>query len=264
MTMRKSIILSALLILCAGAASLSLGQTVREIRKTLPLGSEGKVSIETFKGSVTITAWDSPQVEILARIEPDGSSAKDTENVQAADVRIETAGGGIQIRSDYDKLKHLSFNSDENDGHLPLINYTIKMPGTAGLHIIDHRSTTKIDGLRSDVRINTHRGTVAVTAFQGSIVLETHRGDARVEFARLTGDNRFETHRGDIEVVVPRGGGFNLDSSVGRGGMDSDIDLKGLVQSQDRRSVRYGGPVNGGGPLLHMAGDRGHFRLQQR
>jgi DUF4097 and DUF4098 domain-containing protein YvlB len=242
-----------------------LGQGAREIRKTLPLGSDGTVSIETFKGSVTITTWDSPQVEILARIEPDGASSIDAEKVQKTDVRIESSAGGIQIKSDYEKLKNAGFGSDDNEGNLPLINYTIKMPGTARLDIRDHKSITRVDGLRSAVKINTHRGSVSVTGFQGSIDLQTHRGDARVEFASLGRENRFESHRGEIDVVVPRGGGFNLESSVGKGGsLESDLDLKSLVQSQDRRSTRYGGAVNGGGPLLHLVGDKAHFRLQQQ
>jgi len=251
--------------LSTGAQNATLGQAGREIRRTLPLAADGAVSIETFKGNLTITAWDSPQVEIVARIEPDGASPKDVENVQNTDVRIEATGGNVLIKSDYEKMSRHSFGFDENEGSLPLINYTIKMPATGRLNITDHRSATRIEGLRSDLRINTHRGTVVVTGFQGSINLETHRGDARVEFARLARDNRFETHRGDIEVVIPRGGGFNLDSFVGKGGsLDSDIDLRALVQSQDRRSIRYGGAVNGGGPVLHMAGDRAHFRLEQR
>jgi len=263
--MRRPVKFIVLLTLIVAAASTCLGQAGREIRKTLPLGPDGTVSIDTFKGTLTITAWDSPQVDILVQIEPDGISAYDAEKVQNTDVRIETSGGGIRIKSDYEKVKRPSLGSDDSEWSLPLINYTIKMPSTARLHITDHRSTTRVDGLRSDVRINTHRGSVTVTGFQGSMDLETHRGDAKVEFASLSRDNRFETHRGDIEVVVPRGGGFNLDSSIGKGGsLDSDMDLKGLIQRQDKRSTRYGGSVNGGGPLLHMAGDRAHFRLQQR
>jgi hypothetical protein len=263
--MGKSAKLFCLLILCVGAASTSLGQSAREIRKTLPIASDGTVSIDTFKGSVTITTWDSPQVEVLARIEPDGASSDEAQKLQNTEVRIDSSAGGVQIKSDYEKLRQFNFRSDDNDGNLPLINYTIKMPSTARLQISDHKSITKVDGLRSEVKINTHKGSVSVTGFQGSMDLETHRGDARVEFASLGLENRFETHRGDIEVVIPRGGGFNLESSVGKGGsLDSDLDLKGLVQSQDRRSIKYGGAVNGGGPLLHMVGDKGHFRLKQR
>jgi len=254
-----------MLVLSLGAASASFGQTVKEVRKTLPLSADGVVSIETFKGTLVITAWESPQVEVLAKIEPDGASSLDAEKVQNTEVRIETSGGGIQIKSDYGRLNQNSNGFDDNEGSLPLINYTIRMPATGRLNISDHKSTTRIEGLRSDVKVNTHRGSVAVTGFQGSIDLQTHRGDARVEFASLNRDNRFETHRGDIEITVPRGGGFNLDSSVGKGGsLDSNIDLKGLIQSQDRRSIRYGGAVNGGGPSLRMVGDRGHFRLHQQ
>ena len=263
--MRFAAKLVCLLIICVAAPAAVIGQTGREIRKTLPLAADGSVSIDTFKGSLSVTAWDSPQVEILARIEPDGVSPSDAEKVQNTDVRIDQTSAGVRIKSDYDKLSQNGAFSDDNEGSLPFINYTIKMPATSRLSITDHKSTTTVQGLRSEVKINTHRGSVAITAFQGSLDLQTHRGDARVEFASLGRDNRFETHRGRIEVVVPRGGGFNLDSSVGRGGiLESDIDLKALIQSQDRRTVRYGGPVNGGGPALHLLGDRAHFTLQQR
>src|SRR5262249_22630652 len=149
-----------------GAQSASLGQTGREIRKTLPLSADGAVSIETFKGNVTITTWDSPQVEVVARIEPDGASPNDAEKIQNTDVRIEASGGSVIIKSDYEKVSRHTFGFDENDGNLPLINYTIKMPATGRLNVTDHRSTTRIEGLRSDIRINTHRGSVVVTGFQ--------------------------------------------------------------------------------------------------
>jgi hypothetical protein len=263
-----------LLVLGLSAASLCFGQNVKEIRKTAPLGADGAVSIETFKGTVTVTAWDKPQVEIYARVEPDGTSAYDAEKVQNTEVRIEPSAGAVRIKSDYDKLTHhgVGFIGDFNeDGNLPFVNYTISMPRGSRLDIQDHKSTTTVSGLKSDVKINTHKGSVVVSGLEGSLDLETHKGDVKVEFAGLLRESRFSTHKGDIEIVVPRSTGFNLDSDFGRGaGLDSSIDLSSLSQSNNglsrskrSREQKYVGPVNGGGPLLRISTFKGHIRLRQ-
>src|SRR5262249_591293 len=96
--------LVCLLIICVAAPAAVIGQTSREISKTLPVAADGSVSIDTFKGSLSVTAWDSPQVEILARIEPDGVSPSDAEKVQNTDVRIDQTSAGVRIKSDYDKV----------------------------------------------------------------------------------------------------------------------------------------------------------------
>jgi putative adhesin len=242
---------------------LAQGQEIREIRKTLPLIADGQLSLDTFKGSVTITTWDNPQVEIYARIEPDGQSADERKMVQNTEVRIDAGSGSIRIKSDYDKINQRDW--DEDSGSLPLIHYTIKLPRTARLKIEDHKSKINISDLHSDLKIETHKGSVTVSRMDGAVELETHKGDARVEFANLARGSQFETHKGEIEIVVPRQKGFDLDSEVGKGAnLDSDYDLGALKVSREDRETRYRGAINGGGPLLRVNSYKGNLRIRQQ
>jgi hypothetical protein len=267
--MKSSAKLLSLLGLFISSTGICFGQGVKEIRKTVPLASDGAVSIDTFKGSVTVTAWDNPQVEVYARVEPDGTSAYDAEKIQNTEVQIEPSGGTLHIKSDYGKLpqRGLDFGGTyDQDGNWPLVNYTISMPRTCKLDIKDHKSKTTVSGLSGAVSIDTFKGSVVVSGLEGSIDLQTFKGDAKVAFAGLARDSRFDTNKGQIEVVIPRSGGFNLQSDLGRrGALDSNIDLKALSQGARgyKQAANYAGAVNGGGPLVRVSTEKGHIRLSQ-
>src|ERR1039458_6341617 len=76
----------------------------RTISKTLPLAADGKVTIDTYKGSIRVTPWDRAEVAVEARIVPDdscGSERDQKEWVAATRVVIEPDGRGVRIKSDY-------------------------------------------------------------------------------------------------------------------------------------------------------------------
>jgi hypothetical protein len=255
-----------LLAIFAAVSSFAFAQESRETRKTAALNQGGEVRVETFKGSVTVTTWDRPEVEIYAKIEADGDSSEQKRLVQDTEVRIETSGDLIRIQSDYEKVQgrgNFSGDSDESSYNLPLIHYTIKVPRTARLSITDHKSKIGVSDLQGELRINTHKGSVSVARQNGAVRLDTHKGDARVEFVSFNKESRFDTHKGEIEVVIPGRVGFELDSEMGKGAnLDSAYDLSGL-RKQDRREAQYKGSVNGGGPLLRMSSHKGQIRLRQ-
>ena len=45
----------------------------RTVSKTLPLAADGKVTIDTYKGSIRVAPWDRAEVAVEARIVPDDS-----------------------------------------------------------------------------------------------------------------------------------------------------------------------------------------------
>lgn len=265
--MKKILQSLCLLAILAAGASPSFGQDSKETRKTAPLNQGGEVNIDTFKGSVTVTTWDRQEVEVYAKIEPDGLSADQRKMVQDTEVNIETSANSIRIKSNYDKLQGRSNISEDSDGSsftLPLIHYTLKVPRTAKLTITDHKSKIGVSDLHADLNINTHKGSVSVARQNGAVSLDTHKGDARVEFLSFNKESKFGTHKGEIEIVIPGRIGFELDSEMGKGAnLDSTYDLGALTRKQDRRDSQYKGAVNGGGPLLRMNSHKGQIRLRQ-
>lgn len=247
-------------------------QDTREVRKSGPLTADGSVYIDTYKGSVTVSTWDKPEVEILARIEPDEYDRYAEEKVRDTEIRIDASPSTVRIKSDYEKVRRRGGGFwgifDGETGSLPLVHYAIKMPRTAQLVIKDYKSHTRISNLRSDVEIETYKGSVDVANLEGSLNMETYKGDVRAEFASLSRRSRFQTYKGDIEVTLPKKLGFDLDLEVGRSGSwSSDFDLKESPDRyrRDRRGgLDFQGSINGGGPRLQFKTTKGSLRLTSR
>jgi hypothetical protein len=244
-------------------------QDTKEVRKSGPLSADGTVHIDTYKGSITVTAWDKSEFEVYARIESDESDRYAEEKVQDTEIRIDASSSSVRIKTDYDRVnrRHHSFWDlfGGESGNLPLVHYTIKMPRTARLVIKDYKSKTSVADLRSDAEIETYKGSVEVANHDGSMTLETYKGEVWVGFANLARKSRFETYKGEIEVKLPKGKGFDVDAEIGRrADFESDFNLDGKYRSRKRHDYDFRSSVNGGGPVLRLKTEKGTVRLVER
>lgn len=270
--MRKAFPLLLLSLMSFFVLGVSFAQESREIRKTVSLNSDGRVSIDTYKGSITITTWDKAEVDIYAKIEADESALEsrrdEEEKVRDTEIRIEGSGREVRIKSDYDRLKRRRTGFwgifDGDVGSLPFVHYTITMPKTASLKVKDYKSETSVADLKSDISLNTYKGAVNISGLEGGIDLETYKGDVRVEYVSLGRSNRFETYKGEIEIVIPRSRGFELDADISsKGSLRSDFDLQERYRSKREKKREYRELINGGGPLLRLETYKGTYRLRE-
>src|SRR5215813_8150578 len=179
----------------------------KDIHQTVQLDSKGSLSIETYKGQVTVNGWDRPEVKIDAQVVADpscGDQEYQQEQVQKTEVRIEPGSGTLRIVSDYDKLSDWPMDHAFCSGR-PFVNYQISTPATAKLRIDDHKSSMKLSNIHSDLRVQSHKGTIQISGLEGTLDLQTHKGEARAAFSKLAGPSRVQTHKGQIELAVPRG-----------------------------------------------------------
>ena len=256
--------LSFVVLLAAGAAAQAAD--VKEVHQTVPLERDGSVTVNTYKGTVTVTTWDKPEVRVDARIEPDGDDRESREKVQWTEVRISGSGGSVEIKSDYDEVRHHEHHGflglfDYESGSLPFVRYTIQMPASARLQIEDHKSDISIAGLKADLKLHTYKGTARVANLDGAARVETYKGDVRVEFALFSRASRFETHKGEIDVRLPKDSRFEIDADAGRHG-DIESDFAMMTHASRSRGARAEGAVNGGGPALHMTTYKGTLRIR--
>ncbi len=254
------------------AAGTAFAAETKEFRRTVDLDARGSVSIDTFKGSVEVEAWDQPRAEVFARVEADttcGTDDSQAERVRLTEIDVDASGSRLRVRSDYDRLEGLPHIRITGDGYdmtcnaHPFVHYRIRMPRTAQLEIQDHKSKIAVAGLRSDAKIVSHKGAIDVKDHDGALDLTTHKGDARVDFARLGGDSRFETHKGDIEVSLPRSAAFDLEAHVGRRGR-LETGFAVAARQLSKRDSFYEEKVNGGGPRLELTTHNGDLRLNAK
>jgi hypothetical protein len=249
-------------VLAVAAAS---GADFKEIHKTVPLDPGGRVSIDTFKGSIDVTTWDRPEIDIVARIEPDDSGRDQARRVQETEVRVAGSGQSVRITSDYDRVHRSGFlGIFGGDETLPFVRYTIQLPRTARLAVKDYKSNTHIAGLAGTLDLNTYKGEVEIASMDGSVQLETYKGEVRADFTRLA-ESEFETYKGSVEITLPQPAAFDLEADLGRhGDLDCDFELVTRASGWSSRDARRRGVVNGGGPELKLETYKGTFRIRAR
>lgn len=258
-------VLSLILVLVLSATA----QETREVNKSGAFGPNGRIYVDTYKGSIDILPWDKSEIEIHAVIEADGNDRYATEQVQDTEVRIDLSSNSAHVKTDYDRAKrrHHSFLGlfGDNSDVLPLVHYTIKVPRTTRVVIKDYKSSTTIDELQGDVELDTYKGEVKIGRLSGALDLKTYKGEAKVGFATLMGRSVVETYKGEIEVSLPKEKGFDLDANIGRHAqLTSDFERVRDRDTKHHRGYEMRTSVNGGGPLLRIKTDHGQVRLTER
>ena len=228
----------------------------RRLHRTAQLDPTGSLSIDTHNGSITVTTWSQPTVDVTARIVP--SDFGRDEDVEKTDVKLTGSGGSVRVESDYsDVPTRFTWLGVQRD--LPIIHYTISMPATARLSVDAHNAAIHVTSLRNDLRVNTHNGDIDVRDFDGAASIESHNGDVRIAYRNFTKPARIETHNGGMDFTLPAQARFHLNASGHHMDMSSDFPIT-LGSSG---SSRYNGDVNGGGPELRVSTHNGSLKLRR-
>jgi hypothetical protein len=250
--MRKTFIAASLLLIAVSAQAAD-----KRLHKAAPLAANGSVSIDTHNGTIVVTTWNQPAVDVTARIEPGDWGNQD--DVNDTDVKVTGSANDVRIESDYTNVgTHITWFGVTHN--LPLVHYTISLPATARLSITDHNANVRVTGLRNDLRISSHNGSVEVADLDGAADIETHNGDVRVSYSRFTRSSSFETHNGGIDIRLPAGAQFHVNANGHHMDVDSDFPT---VVSKAPREGRYIGDINGGGPQLRVSTHNGSLRLRK-
>ena len=264
-------------VLCILAWSVpAIAQPTKSVKETVDLASNGRVSIDTYKGTIDVKTWDRDEVQIDALIEAD----QHEDLVDLTDIEIYTTDRGVAIETDYDRAKKSKLRRDifnSSNMSLPFVHYTVRMPKTAELHIKDYKSDTDIVGLQADLSfetykgkavleditgdltVDTYKGIVMIDELEGSLRAETYKGEITAVFEDFDGRSRVDTYRGEIRLILPEDAGFELEADLGkRGDLDSEFKLADMRRSDKRIE----GIANGGGPKLDVETYRGHIELR--
>jgi hypothetical protein len=254
----------------------------REFTRTVDLQPSGTLRIEGDKGSIQLSSWDSPQVEIRARIEsPENVPAEHAQQaVDATEIEVVTGSGSVAVRSNYDRVPTRSGRGRWGDRTVPAVHYQIRAPRRIDLHVDSDRGPASIRGFdgtldivvdrgeldlqdaSGDVRLNIDRGERSqLTNVRGSLTIEADRTDLRIEAAALDGNSRIEIDRGDVDLRIAADQRLTVRTDLSqRGHFRSDLPIQWMFQGR-RRSE---GHVNGGGPELFVESDRATVGLRRR
>ena len=244
------------LLLTATAAGLLSAADSKDIHRTFPLDSRGHVTVDTYKGSIRVSAWDRNEVDVAVRIEEDGDVF--AQSVTHADVRFDASPSDVRITSNNQWSFFLV------DGVAPSYQYTIRMPRTASLRIKDYKSETQVSDLAAEVQVETYKGSLQLRNFSGGLTVNTYKGEIRADFAAVTAPIRIDTYKGSVDLRMSRDSRFDLITDLGRRGGDPDSDFARYVRTSNLRDRTRRSQVNGGGPEVKVRSYKGEFSLRAR
>ena len=208
--MRPKLLLPALAagLLCLSACDVvDLGDMERfnrDFHYSYTLGANGRLSVETFNGSVEISGWDQNTVDI--------SGTKYGPSQRAADdlkVNIDNSPDSVSIRV----LRPSERRNNQG------ARFVIKVPRTALLdRITTSNGGIRITGGNGPSRLKTSNGQIHVDGLRGSLDAQTSNG--AVELLNVDGDVVAHTSNGRIHAERLNG---TLEATTSNGGVHAEL-----------------------------------------
>jgi DUF4097 and DUF4098 domain-containing protein YvlB len=214
----------------AGAARFN-----RDFHYSYPLTPKGRLQVETFNGSIDISTWDQPTVDIS------GTKYAPTQGeADAMQVTVDHAPDSVSVRVAHSTDWH------GNRG----AKFAIKIPrGSVLDRIVTSNGHIEADDGSGPARLKTSNGHIRVTRFQGTLDAETSNG--RIDLDGVEGDATARTSNGHVQAEGVRGA---LQIETSNGGVNAEV-------TAGSRPVRIGssnGPVELTLPGGFMGGAKVH------
>ena len=246
----------------------------RTIERTVALEPGGGLSLDTSRGSVHLTTWHEPGVEIRARIEAPRDIDIDyaREIVDATHIEVQVASARVQVRTDFSDVRQWWKHGRRRA--MPRVHYEIRVPRETDLDLdldqVDatvggvegsialqlNRTDLEATDLIGRVRIHSDRGNIEAVRLHGALQLYVDRGNAAMRDVRIADDSRVAIDRGNLDLELVGEQAVTVHADVSRRARVTG-DLPGATRHSGRRWS-----INGGGPELKIAADRGHVRLR--
>lgn len=175
----------------------------KDFHSSYPLKAGGRLTVETFNGSVEISGWDQDTVDISGT--KYGPTQSEADNLQ---VNIDATTDSVNIR-----VPHPSLGRNEG------AKFVIKIPRNANLDRVttSNASIRMQDGV-GPVRLKSSNGSIHVTDFRGNLDAQT--SNSAIELLNVEGDATVHSSNGHIHADRLAG---SLDASTSNSGIQADL-----------------------------------------
>ncbi len=272
LTLARLGVLAALML--SGCVTTRAQDADRTFERSVALEPGGRLTLSTTRGSVRLTSWDQPTVDVRARIEPPTNVTADYAQRAMAGVAIEVSGGGgaVDIRTDFSRVPYEFFFGRS----LPHVHYEVRAPRHLNLDLDVARSDVTVSGFDGRLALDLSRGNlqasdlaghlalglsreddVQVDGMKGTLDLRLSRSDARLSDVQMTGNSRVEVSRGSVDVAWDRAQALTVDGDLSRSDISSDLPM-----AVERHGATFHATMNGGGPTLRVSASRSALRFR--
>jgi DUF4097 and DUF4098 domain-containing protein YvlB len=276
----------------------------KDFHFSYPLKADGKLSVETFNGSIDISGWDENTVDVSGT--KFGPSQEEADNLK---VDIDHAPDSVSIhvtrpterRNNQGTRMTIKIPRTARLDRIVTSNGSIAIEDGAGpLHARTSNGPIRVNSLRGnleaetsngpievrhvdgDVHARTSNGRIKAEGVEGSLDVHTSNNGVNVEVARPDKDVRIETSNSGVELDLPakfasgahvqtNNGPITLRMAEGANvrisarTSNASIDTEFEVRAQGELSRnRLEGMIGSGGPLIDLTTSNGGIRLLKR
>lgn len=272
----RAVAFSLVGLFASAALSAQTAPSEERFQRSFALASGGELSVENFKGSVQVEAWDKEeaQVDVAKHYDPDGSAGLRDWWLNETQVGFDARAGRLRVSVHYPR-RDCWGDCEPAGGYVDLI---LRVPRRTRVQLEGHKPRMTVRGVEGDIRISSHKSPIEIDSTRGGIHIQTykdsirltgvditgklylssHKGQVEVEASSLGKGAELETHKGTFVVRLPRSARVTLDVELGRrGDFDSDFPVVATTSGE-----RLRGTVNGGGPTLRFRSHRGSLHLR--
>jgi len=187
----------------------------QEFHRTVPLNSDGRVSLTNINGDVEITGWSRNEVQIDAV-----KSAPDQERLNEITIEVNGSGSSIEIETKY---PHHLMNNNPGGVH-----YNLHVPQNARIDKINLvNGSLDVQKVSGEVNADLVNGKVRASDLAGTSDLATVNGAIAANYASLNNvrEITLKSVNGSIDLLLPQSPNAEVSASNVNGGISTDFPL---------------------------------------
>jgi len=276
----------------------------KDFHSSYPLKPGGKLSVETFNGSVDISVWDQDTVDISGtkygpsqeeaddlRVDVDSRPESVSIHVPRPTERRGNQGARLTIKvprnTQLERITTSNSSIHTEDGagpaHLHTSNGSIRVMDLHGeLEAETSNSSVELEGVEGNVRAHSSNGHIRAQRVNGSVDASTSNSGVTVDVARTDKPVRIDTSNSGVELELPSNfsSSVHIDTNnapitlrmpegtnarISARTSNSSIDTEFEVRAQGELSRnRLDGVIGNGGPLIDLTTSNGGIHLLKR
>lgn len=201
----------------ASAVVLKQDETVR-FEQTYPFDANGVISVGNVNGSITVTAWDRDEINLVAV-----KTAKDRESLADVNFEVNADRGKFQVEANFGRGR--TFRS--TNGNLR-VDFTLRVPRTAildeletvngSVNVAEVVTRTKISVVNGDVKAENLRGSARISIVNGRLNADFDQIDANSSIT-------LDTVNGTANLSIPSDSNATLRADSLNGNIENDFGL---------------------------------------
>jgi hypothetical protein len=250
---RWGILAAALTFTAYGPESVTAAPELSEtFHQTCPLTETGRVSLDNVNGTVHITAWDRPEVQVDAV-----KRAKTADYLAQISIDIQTEPDSVRIRTRLPESRRGNNESGQ-------VEYRVMVPRQARLDKINSvNGAVKLEGIGGATKASTVNGSLSAQQVSGVGSFSSVNGSVDVVCSALDAEKglSLETVNGSVALTLPEDAQADIRADTLNGSIHNDFDLAAKKHFPVGSSLE--GQLGKGGPTVKLHSVNGALRIKK-